>query len=80
MNESDLKGLLQYTLSGILNRLPGVAQKRLEAHLVLSIDWLLYAQSVNVDGGLSAGYNLLKCRWDPSYPEITGYTIPTLIN
>jgi hypothetical protein len=32
------------------------------------------------DGGISKGYDLLRGRWSPSYPETTGYTIPTLLN
>jgi uncharacterized protein YyaL (SSP411 family) len=32
------------------------------------------------DGGISKGYDALRGRWSPSYPETTGYTIPTLIN
>jgi hypothetical protein len=31
------------------------------------------------DGGISKGYDLLRSRWSPSYPETTGYTISTLI-
>jgi len=31
-------------------------------------------------GGISKGYDLLRSRWAPSYPETTGYTIPTLLN
>jgi uncharacterized protein YyaL (SSP411 family) len=35
---------------------------------------------VNEDGGVSKGYSLLRNRWEASYPETTGYLIPTLLN
>ena len=79
MKNSVLQPLLKYSFYGVLNRFPGMDHSRLEAHLISTIDWLLYAQSMNTDGGLSAFFNMLKCQWAPSYPEITGYTIPTLL-
>jgi hypothetical protein len=30
--------------------------------------------------GVSKGYDLLRHRWGPAYPETTGYTVPTLLN
>jgi hypothetical protein len=79
MKKSVLQALLQYSFDGIIKRFPGVDNTGLETHLNSTINWLLYAQSMNPDGGLSANYNILKCQWAPSYPEITGYTIPTLL-
>src|SRR5262249_40590434 len=38
------------------------------------------AQRASTDGGISKGYHILRRRWSPSYPETTGYTIPTLLN
>ncbi len=44
-------------------------------------DWLLEAQNATQDDGASYGYFLDKDKmgWRPSYPETTGYIIPTLI-
>lgn len=41
------------------------------------INWLITAQKVNTDGGMGS-YHLIN-KWSSSYPETTGYIIPTLI-
>src|SRR2546425_6763626 len=57
-----------------------------ETHMRAAVDWLCRAQdrSASRDGGVSRSYNLI---WDPnrgrrgwmsSYPETTGYIIPTM--
>ena len=43
-----------------------------------AINWLVIAQDVGNDYGFSSHYHL-KDGWYPSYPEVTGYIIPTLI-
>ncbi|MEJ2148061.1 MAG: hypothetical protein P8Z40_01135 [Chloroflexota bacterium] len=53
---------------------------RLEQHLCATTDWIERAQVAGGDGGISKGFDLLRGRWAPSYPETTGYTIPTLLN
>lgn len=42
--------------------------------------WLGLAQdnSASRDGGVASHYSLLK-GWSPSYPEITGYIVPTML-
>ena len=52
----------------------------LKKHLEGALDWIREAQTHTTDGGVSKGYDLLRGRWAPSYPETTGYTIPTLLN
>src|SRR5579872_1226267 len=53
-------------------------------HMQEAVEWLLRAQDANPDGGFSRAYGLtwnphFKSRgWQPSYPETTGYIIPTL--
>jgi hypothetical protein len=42
-----------------------------------TIDWLITAQKANNDGGMGS-YHLIN-KWSSSYPETTGYIIPTLI-
>ncbi|HTD70740.1 MAG TPA: hypothetical protein VK647_09780 [Gemmatimonadales bacterium] len=55
-----------------------------EPHLVAAIEWLVRAQDATPDGGVSRAFSLawhpyFGCRgWQPSYPETTGYIIPTL--
>jgi hypothetical protein len=55
-----------------------------EPHLVAAIEWLVQAQDATPDGGIARAFSLawhshFGCRgWQPSYPETTGYIIPTL--
>ena len=55
-----------------------------ESHLVAAIEWLVRAQDATPDAGLSRAYSLVRHLhygrrgWQPSYPETTGYIIPTL--
>ena len=48
-------------------------------HLRAALDWLRDAQDAVADGGVSWGYQLRR-GWMPSYPETTGYIIPTLLD
>jgi uncharacterized protein YyaL (SSP411 family) len=48
--------------------------------LSAAIDWIRLAHAMSGNGGISKGYGALRGRWSPSYPETTGYTIPTLLN
>jgi hypothetical protein len=41
-------------------------------------DWLRRAQDATTDGGVSWGYRL-RGGWAASYPETTGYIVPTLL-
>lgn len=50
-----------------------------QLHLRMAIDWLILAQKMTNDGGVSASYSLLF-GWQPSYPETSGYIIPTLLD
>ena len=45
-----------------------------------SVAWLCRAQdqSTSHDGGVARDYNLIR-GWGPSYPETTGYIIPTIL-
>lgn len=40
--------------------------------------WLCTAQDATPDNGVAAGYSFFR-GWDPSYPETTGYIIPTFL-
>lgn len=48
------------------------------AALDKAIAWLITAQDANTDGGMGS-YHLFN-KWSSSYPETTGYIIPTLIH
>jgi len=55
-----------------------------EPHLVAAIEWLVRAHDATPDGGISRAFSLAwnpyfaSRGWQPSYPETTGYIIPTL--
>jgi hypothetical protein len=49
----------------------------LDAHLQAAAEWLARAQDVGSDAGVSAFYDRQQDRWEASYPETTGYIIPT---
>ena len=51
-----------------------------EVHLAAAISWLCSAQDATPDGGVSAFYDTREGFWGPSYPETSGYIIPTLFN
>ena len=54
-------------------------------HLVEAVDWMVRAQDATPDDGIARGYSVcyspyFRSRgWQPSYPETTGYIIPTLL-
>jgi len=50
-----------------------------EYHIKAAIAWLCRAQDVTEDGGIARMYDLKK-GWGASYPETTGYIIPTLFD
>lgn len=49
-----------------------------EQHLRAAADWLAAAQDSQPDGGVSGRYKL-QSGWSSSYPETTGYLIPTFL-
>jgi uncharacterized protein YyaL (SSP411 family) len=50
-----------------------------EDHLSEAVSWLERAQDVTGDGGVSGRFHL-RDGWTSSYPETTGYIIPTWLN
>lgn len=55
------------------------------AHLDEALEWLCRAQDSSADDGFARGYSVAwnphfgARGWQPSYPETTGYIIPTLL-
>lgn len=54
-------------------------------HLRAAIEWLATAQDATPDNGIARGFSVAfnpyfgSAGWQPSYPETTGYIIPTLL-
>jgi hypothetical protein len=48
-------------------------------HIVAAAAWLARAQDASNDGGVSGRYSV-KSGWTSSYPETTGYIIPTFLS
>jgi hypothetical protein len=73
-NVSNIKLLIKnlHKKNGRLNRDDYV-------HLKEAAEWIKRAQDINNDGGFSGRYNL-KSGWSSSYPETTGYIVPTLLS
>ena len=69
------KAAVRRDLSGDRRADPGI-----EAAVAASLDWLRAAQdnSASRDGGVARHFSLVG-GWAPSYPETTGYIVPTLI-
>ncbi len=57
-------------------RLPALSLQPNADHLQAAMSWLCRAQDATPDGGVSARYRFDR-GWAPSYPETTGYIIPT---
>src|SRR2546421_11089960 len=47
-------------------------------HLIVASEWLCGAQDATPDGGVCGRYSLAT-GWSSSYPETTGYIIPTFL-
>lgn len=50
----------------------------IEVHLKAAADWLLRAQKGTPDDGVAHSFDIRSGKWTASYPETTGYVIPTL--
>jgi hypothetical protein len=54
--------------------------RAIDEHLQSAIAWLLHAHQCSADGGMPHSYDIRKRAWNASYPETTGYIIPTLLD
>lgn len=48
----------------------------IDKHIEAAMEWLCRAQDAAADGGVSIRFSLFR-GWESSYPETTGYIIPT---
>jgi hypothetical protein len=56
----------------------GTRSLSLRHSLAAAYGWLCAAQDATPDGGVAGWYSLVR-GWSPSYPETTGYIIPTFL-
>lgn len=55
------------------------SQNQNSIHLQAAMKWLCFAQDINNDGGVATSYSFSR-GWMASYPETTGYIIPTFFD
>jgi hypothetical protein len=65
---------LRVLVRPLTHRDPGVRAER----LVAAADWLRRAHDATTDGGVAWGYRM-RGGWAASYPETTGYIVPTFL-
>lgn len=51
-----------------------------KVHLEAAMNWLCAAHNATRDDGIAAFYDARSGSWGPSYPETSGYIIPTFLN
>ena len=67
-------------------RVPRRHAGEISRSLDMAIDWICRAQDARADGGVARSYSLAynpyfgRRGWTPSYPETTGYIIPTVFD
>jgi hypothetical protein len=62
------------------HRVTAIEDPGIEASVTAALDWLATAQdnSLSSDGGIARDYSLVS-GWRASYPETSGYIVPTLL-
>ncbi|HET7586533.1 MAG TPA: hypothetical protein VFL45_00470 [Gammaproteobacteria bacterium] len=69
---------MRATLYALKDRLPSrQTVTEADVHLAAAAEWLARAQDVTPDDGVAGWYDLKDGRWEASYPETTGYIIPS---
>lgn len=77
---------LDYDLAGVYLFIPRKTVGAIDAHLNAAVEWICRAQDAFKDGGVARSYAMVyhpffeRKGWIPSYPETTGYIIPTLFD
>jgi len=80
MARQQLSAIIKVALWDLTGRLPSPNRIDLSVHVQGAIEWILRAWRATPDDGVSKGYNLLRGRWEPSYPETSGYIISSLLD
>lgn len=68
---------LNYLNSSFFKKLNNYSEKEKLESVNDAVNWLLYSQKMMKDAGIGS-YHIIN-KWSGSYPETTGYIIPTLI-
>ena len=68
------------TRDWLLQGRPAQNKDSLILHRQHAVTWILNAQKATPNGGVSAWYNLSTGYCPTSYPEVTGYIIPTMFD
>lgn len=63
-------------LGALLNK--SVTNLSVDSHIEAGMKWLSTAQDATADDGVAIRYSLFR-GWESSYPETTGYIIPTFL-
>jgi uncharacterized protein YyaL (SSP411 family) len=71
-------GHLKHVLAGLTHRRDSGREDGI--HLRETAAWLCRAQDATADGGVCGRYRLDRAGWTSSYPETTGYLIPTFLS
>jgi len=73
-------------LKRLVRSLPRQEPRETMVHLGAAAEWICAAQDAFDDGGVARSYSLIyqsffnRKGWIPSYPETTGYIIPTIFD
>jgi uncharacterized protein YyaL (SSP411 family) len=75
------RGKLARAIAGSVRRpaLKSTGEGLLAERLEATYRWICQAQDAGEDDGVSGVFDLWAGRWSESYPETTGYIIPTLL-
>src|SRR5208283_5131651 len=79
LRTQDKRGLIATVWKDATSKFVPSQSPVLQSHLNAIYAWLCAAQDATPDNGVSAWYTLID-GWMPSYPETTGYIIPTLFD
>jgi uncharacterized protein YyaL (SSP411 family) len=77
---------LNADLAKVYLSIPSKTTVSTEDHLKAAVQWICNAQDAFNDGGVARSYTMIhhpffeRAGWIPSYPETTGYIIPTLFD
>lgn len=79
-NATNTEYSMQHLMQVVKEKLirPQISALPIETHLRAAADWLLRAQQATPDDGVAHSYDIRAKKWLASYPETTGYVIPTL--
>lgn len=70
---------MRHLFKAFMDRVPRArATGEPDSHLMGAVDWICRAHDASTDDGVPHSFDLRKGAWLASYPETTGYIVPTL--